>query len=195
MKVISSNKFSKEEVVALKDFYEFLLQPFRFGKDEFKADIFRPDLLAAAIDMLSLSESVTVYGKVYGYGDKNRAAFEDAVRKLRSLRFRAIYDSNLISKIERAEDYSSYDPCVVLAYARMYDDFRLKNSEDKFNISLLSGIVNMTGNKKILELSYGLVDGKSYCIKDVATMVKRSVSDCKKGKESALQVLQQIYCY
>ena len=194
MKVITSNIFSKKEVNAFKDFYMFLLEPFRFGKgDEFKADIFRPELLKRAIDMLEEKEQASVYAKIY-YEAKSSNSYNKGVRKLRSLRYRAIYDYSLIKKVERAEDYSSYEPCVVLGYVRMYDDFRLQNSSYTFNIELLSEIVTLVRDKKILELSYGLADGTSYKIKDVADMLNISVSECKKLKDDALHTLQKLYC-
>ena len=196
MKVESSSNFSKKEVNALYNFCEEFLGRYSF-KGVSKETINFSNLVNA-INLLPKKERENVYLYLSGkrYSDKylSRAVFS-----LRTIKLRFMYDQVLIACIRRATDYQNYELPIVLGYVRLYDSFSGCLHDDsiskEFTISKIEHIVNMLPSymTDVLDLHYGLIDGRQFSIKKVSRELNLNVETCKQIISNAL-ILLRNYC-
>lgn len=196
MKVIDSNNFSKEEVKSFSQFYEKLVGPYRF-KGKIKDSFYIADLIQA-IDLLNNNLRKNVYYYLNGQKfDSN--VFSAAIFQLRTVEFRAIYDSEVISSIRRATDYQSYTPSVVLGFVRLYDSFsgyHYDNTVSKeFTISDIEEILDVFPSymSDVLYLHFGLLNGLPLSLKKVSKELNIPIETCKQLNRDALRILRD-YC-
>lgn len=200
VKVIDSKDFSKEEVKNFLLLYEKLLRQYRprgfSKKEEFSIANFKNAI--ATLPEIN-KKHLYLYLRKIQTNTYDKAILAETFFKLRTVNTRAFYDYELIKSIQRATDYESYEPSVVLAFIRLYDKFSGINYNERvdktFSIAKINSILNsfLPYMSDILDLHFGLVNGIPVKLKQVSKELNIPIEDCKFLLNESLSLLKKTY--
>lgn len=198
VKVIDSKNFSKEEVKKFLLLYEKLLRQYR-PRGFSKREEFSIANLKSAIDSLPEINKKHIHFYLAKTDAYDKSILAETFFKLRTVNCRSFYDFELIKSLQRATDYKSYEPSVVLAFIRLYDKFSGTNYDETidktFSISKINSIIDafLPYMVDILDLHFGLVNGRPVSLKQVSKELNIPFDNVKDLLDASLKLLKNEY--
>ena len=198
VKVIDSKSFSKEEVKNFSLLYEKLLRQYR-PRGFYNGESFSIASLKQAINCLPEINQKHLYFYLNKNEEFNKDIVAQTLSKLRTVKYRALYDFEIIKSLQRATDNKLYEPSVALAFIRLYDKFSGiaydENIPKNFSISKIKSILDTCtfATCTILNLNFGLITGKPLTLKKISQNLNIPIENCKALLNKSLTVLKKEY--